>query len=175
VHMAPWAGLTIAFEPRPLTFLVAQTQADLNPQWVIHPYNLGISATGKDYKDNWCYSCNGGQSDRSGSDCFEASVVDLYGFLASRYPASAVLSNISFIKIDTEGFDTQIIGTLRPLFAHTRPIIQIEWFAGHNTPQHRQQYRDAIAAISYAPFTADGKPVDLNTDSWIPDLILRPQ
>jgi FkbM family methyltransferase len=168
VLMAPFAALTIALEPQPRTFIVTQTNADVNPQFNIHPYNV---AAGKvDHTERWCYGCNGGASDTKGSECFDATIVNVPAFLLERYPSN-VLQNVGFIKIDTEGFDTQILLTLQPLLAMNdpKPVIQLEWYQTHTSPAARQMYVDAFAAIGY-----EAKE-DILTHPKMRDIVIRPR
>jgi FkbM family methyltransferase len=176
IQMAPFAGLTIAMEPHPRIFVATQTNADINPQFNIHPYNVAASATGKDYSERWCYGCNGGADDRAGSECFDAKIVNVPSFLKERY-SNEVLSNVGFIKIDTEGFDDRILLTLKPLLEITnpKPIIFIEWYISHTSSDHRQRYKANIAAINYIPYALDGETeINLDTHEKLHDIILRP-
>lgn len=107
VRFAPYAGLTIAFEPNPETFIPLQTQigevchfccillfifslTDINPQFMIHGYNLAVSHTGKDYTDRWCYRCNGGANQKGAKNCFDAHLVNLVDFLEKNYSEETI-------------------------------------------------------------------------------------
>lgn len=176
VQIAPFASLTIALEVHPQTFVALQTNADVNPHLNIHPYNVAASTEERDSTETWCYSCNGGAGDRSGNECFNASLVHVPSFLRQRYD-KALLQHLAFIKIDTEGFDLPILLTLQPLLqeAHIKPWIYLEWYIDHVSHADRHQYHEAAAKLGYAIFTPDGSNrIDVLTHDKLPDLLLRP-
>ncbi len=181
VLMAPFAILTIALEPHPRIFSVTQTNADINPHLNIHPYNVAASPTGHDYTETWCYGCNGGASNRArpnsskDDECFEAHLVHVPDFLREHYPDSLV-SNIGFIKIDTEGYDTQILLTLKSLLDLSRPTILLEWYHTHKSKKARQVYLDSFAAVGYSPYEMDGVTPIANflTRPKMRDILIKP-
>lgn len=176
VQMAPFAGLTIAMEAHPRTFIATQTNADVNPHLNIHPYNVAASPTGREATETWCYSCNGGADDRTGHECFNASLVNVPSYLHQRYSTS-VLKHLAFVKIDTEGYDVPILRTLRPLLegARTKPWIYLEWYTNHESRRDRRRYHEAAADLGYGIFTPDGtQRIDVLTHPKLPDLLFRP-
>jgi hypothetical protein len=58
----------------------------------------------------------------------------------------AFTEHISFIKIDTEGFDADIVETLKSL--PVRPVVQVEWFDGYRKQQCSAGTKHLFAAAA---------------------------
>ena len=111
--------------------------------------------------------------------------IDLAAFMRQRH--KNLIEQISFIKIDTEGYDRHILRTLPPLLDSIgkRPPMLIEWFrvfsnqvkgAEGNCTAGSVDLFAAIEQIRYTPH-ALGTGVRVNgctNDAWIPDLLLLP-
>ena len=173
VRMAAFSGLTISFEPQPETFVALQTNAEVNPHLVIHPYNYGINPFGGDKKDKFCYRCNGGANDaKTGESCFDVSLVDFTCFMEANY--KDVMNDISFIKIATENFDLDIVQSMKPFLLSIRPTIMVEWYIDNDKP-FREKAKALLNEIRYEAFDPYSlSKVDLVSGPKLPDLVFKP-
>jgi FkbM family methyltransferase len=154
-----FAKNVIAFEPNPATFEVLEKNATLNS---ITPYNFACSA--EEGECEFHYSdpglCNGGYAsilDRGVGvtghslplDVYTVNVVD---FIKSNHPED--FNNISFIKIDAEGHDKEILPTLKEIIDINKPIIQTEIYDGL-TPNETNQLIKSINDLGYKAYDMD--------------------
>ncbi|MDV6331037.1 FkbM family methyltransferase [Asticcacaulis sp. 201] len=58
---------------------------------------------------------------------------------------------VGFIKIDCEGYDKEIIRPCRDLFAKSKPVLFVEWFAWFAPDDDRDLF-DVIKSIDYVPY-----------------------
>lgn len=128
-------GLTLAFEPNPLVFKILQANSDLNKDKTnIVPLPFAIA----DFEDEYYYISseasfsNGGISKeitkKHGSFVYKEKIksILLEDYLKKNY--SGWLSKLSFIKIDTEGYDKEIIKSISGLLKTYKPVIVAECF-----------------------------------------------
>jgi len=154
-----FAKNVIAFEPNPAAFEVLEKNSTLNP---ITPYNFACSS--EEGECEFHYSdpglCNGGYAsvlDRGVGvtghslplDVYMVNVVD---FMKSNHPKD--INNISFIKIDAEGHDKEIIPTLKEIIDINKPIIQTEIYDGL-TPNETDQLINVINNLGYKAYDMD--------------------
>ena len=129
-------GLVISFEPGP-PYSVLQVNTHINAAYKIDAYNFAIDAT----EGEWCYlsgcdGCNGRKSPCN-SDAMADGAVKLRSHrldnVLMRNYDEPIRKRISFIKIDAEGYDADVVNSLQELLHSTpvRPVIQVEWFAPH--------------------------------------------
>lgn len=173
VRMAAFSGLTISFEPQPETFVALQTNAEVNPHLVIHPYNHGINPFGGDKNDRFCYTCNGGANDaKTGGSCFDVTLVDFTCFMEANYKDT--MNDISFIKIDTENFDLDIVQSMKPFLLSVRPTIMVEWYIDNDKP-FREKAKALLNEIRYEAFDPYSlTKIDLMSCPKLPDLVFKP-
>ncbi|MBK6929911.1 MAG: FkbM family methyltransferase [Saprospirales bacterium] len=172
-------GLVLAFDPNPHVFRILQVNAGLNPgKTNIHPLNMAVT----DQADTFFYRSseasfnNGGitagASDFHGRFVLPTKVqgVVLKDLLEERY--AGWLSKLTLVKIDTEGYDLEVIKSIRGLLGQYKPVVISECF-GKNTPEQRHEHFDLLAGLGYrlyhiAGFVADTplipieKPEDMN-------------
>lgn len=122
----------LAFEPCDLIYEILKENAELNKN--IIPLNYAITESEGEYDfvytDIGC--CNGGFSTVLADQGvyfgqkipFKVKGVNLEKFLFENYPDH--IPNISFIKIDTEGYDMYILQSIKNLLKKINPIIQVE-------------------------------------------------
>src|SRR5262245_61774059 len=126
-------GCVLALEPNPYVFRVLEENARLNAKQArIVP--LMFAATGESGEFTFQYSdsgfCNGGLhpgiSRWRHGHAFDLTVrgENLEAYLAKHYPA--LIPRIRFIKVDTEGYDAQVIASLGGFIARQRPFIKAE-------------------------------------------------
>lgn len=128
-------GFTLAFDPNPHVFKVLERNAGLNIEKTnITPYPYSITETDSDfyYTSSEASYVNGGISKENtgehGSYSLKEKVkgIVLADFLQENY--SKWLSKLSFIKIDTEGYDKIILDNISDLIIKYKPIIVAECF-----------------------------------------------
>ena len=151
-----FANNVIAFEPNPATYEVLEKNSTCNP---ITPYNFAISA--EEGECEFHYSdpglCNGGYAsvlDRGVGVTGHSLPLDIYmvnvvDFIKSNHPDD--INNISFIKIDAEGHDKEIIPTLKEIVDVNKPIIQTEIYDGL-TPNETDQLIHSINDLGYKAY-----------------------
>ncbi|CAF1498082.1 unnamed protein product [Adineta steineri] len=177
VPFAVSAAMTIGFEPNPAVYKMVQANRDANPELSIKIHQYGVAS--RAYKDTWSYGCNGGADDKGLTELnFHVELVVLSDFLEKNY-SDDVIANISFIKIDTEGYDMYILDTLEPIFKKTkeRPIIFIEWFVSFKKDKNLEllSHIEKINYVAYDP-ERGRKKANLNVnDREYHDLILFPK
>jgi FkbM family methyltransferase len=127
------SGTVMALEPNKYVFRVLEENARLNPG-VINILPLCIAATTEDGEFSFNYSdasfCNGGfLSKREVLDRHHKYTLGIQGknldtLLRKEY--AELLPKLSFIKVDAEGYDKEIIKNLSGLIAEFKPFILSE-------------------------------------------------
>lgn len=148
-------GLVIGFDPNPHVFKIFEANAGLNKSKtniVALPYAI----TEKDgeffYASSEASFSNGGISDKQksqhGSYTLKQKIkgINLPEYLEKNY--SEWLPKLSFIKIDTEGYDKEIILSIYPLIEKYKPVIVAECFS-KSTKAERDELFDTIASKGY--------------------------
>jgi FkbM family methyltransferase len=141
-------GCVLALEPNPFVFPVLERNAALNPDKT-HIVPLMFAATPEDGPCTFEYSdrgyCNGGRHDgisrwRHGH-AFPLAVQgrNLEAYLRAVHPD--LLPKITFIKVDAEGYDLAILGTLARLIDQRRPYIKAEVYSHADRTQRENLLR----------------------------------
>lgn len=81
------------------------------------------------------------------------------------------LTNLNFIKTDTEGFDVQILFFLEKQIDKFRPVVHIEWFPTTGDELIKFLTDKNYFSVDYFTF----KKFDLLPNYWVQDLILIPR
>lgn len=156
-------GCVLALEPNPYVFPVLKKNSELNPAKAnIVP--LMIAATPDPGEFFFEYSdagfCNGGLHDgiskwRHGH-AFKLRVrgENLQSYIAEHFPALA--SRIRYVKIDAEGYDYQILKSLKDLVSAHKPFIKVEVFKKLNLAQ-RERLHDVLVELGYDLFLAESE------------------
>lgn len=93
--------------------------------------------------------------------------VNLERFLAAR---GIDESNVSFIKIDTEGYDAILLLSLKGFLNRVRPVLHIEWF-----PKTENQIAEFVDYANYGVFCGFTlEKLNLDNCKWRQDLLLVP-
>jgi FkbM family methyltransferase len=148
-------GRVFALEPNPHVFEVLAANATLNPEKArIEP--LMFAATPEDGQFTFEYSdsgyCNGGclgRASRWKHGHFHRLLVEgrnLATYL--RTHAADALARLRYIKIDTEGFDREVFGSMADVIATTRPYIKTEVYK-HLTGADRDGYEADLRRLDY--------------------------
>jgi FkbM family methyltransferase len=151
-------GLTIGFDPNPFVFEILSENIKLNPDKTnIEAYNYAIS----DHDDEFYYHSseasfnNGGISkdkeSKHGKFALSTKIkgVNLEGFLEKNYPE--FINKLKLVKIDTEGYDKEIIRSISKLLSKYKPFVITECF-NDNTPEERFEQFDLLDRLGYSLF-----------------------
>ena len=151
-------GLTLAFDPNPLVFKILEKNASLNPGMQnIEPLRFAIS---KEEESFYFVSSeasfgNGGISvtkeSPHGKFVYPEKIlgINLHHLLESKY--SDRVLRLSFIKIDTEGYDKEIIKSIHDLIIKCKPVIVAESF-GDASDSDKKELFDVIHKCGYEIF-----------------------
>lgn len=155
-------GLTLSFDPNPHVFKILEVNARLNPDKThIQPLNYAITdkAEAFFYRSSEASFNNGGIS-RDASDFHGRFVlptkiqgVVLEELLRKQY--AEWIPKLSLIKIDTEGYDREVIKSIRGLLERLQPTVISECF-GKSTPEERAEHFNLLAGLGYSLYHIDG-------------------
>ena len=104
---------------------------------------------------------------------YQVQVVHTYAYLRSIYKREE-LDKIKFIKIDTEGYDYQVLKGLAPLIYKNQIPIICEWW---NNKDISRLLFEVIGGLYYQAFNSNGIPVsheDFDGPKKTGDLLLKP-
>jgi FkbM family methyltransferase len=146
-------GAVLALEPNPYVFKILAVNASLNPGKArIVP--LMVAATPEDGTFTFEYSdagfCNGGRHEGISAlrhhHFFKLDVEgrNLVRLLEREFPGE--LARVRYVKTDTEGFDRQVVASLRPLLDARRPVLKCEVYRHLPADERRGFLRDLRAA-----------------------------
>ncbi len=148
-------GTVLGFDPNPYIYKILKKNASLNKELTnIIPLQLAIATHEGDffYSSSEATHNNGGiaetQQNRHGKYGLNEKVkgVNLERFLNENYPEE--LKNLSLIKIDTEGYDIEIIRSIASLLKKHKPNLIFECFPGLSKAE-RQSLYDLVADMGY--------------------------
>lgn len=151
-------GLTIGFDPNPLVFKILTDNAKLNKDKMnIHPYRFAITQQPEEfyYVSSEASFGNGGISptkeSRHGKFVYPEKIrgIKLQDFLEKKYPD--VAPKLSFIKIDTEGYDKEIIKSISGLITKYKPTVIAESF-GKSSDAEKAELFEVLDRLGYLVF-----------------------
>ncbi|WP_304067719.1 FkbM family methyltransferase [Pedobacter glucosidilyticus] len=152
------SGLALGFDPNPFVFKILQKNASLNEdKYRLEPQNYAISTQDEEFYfvSSEASFANGAISPTKdsphGKFVQESKVkgVNLKAFLESKYPEW--VNKLSFIKIDTEGYDKEIIKSISDLIEQCKPVIIAESF-GKASNDAKVELYDVIKKHGYDIF-----------------------
>ena len=152
------SGITLGFDPNPYVFKILEINASLNKEKQhIVPLLNAISVKDEDfyYVSSEASFSNGAISptkdSKHGKFIYPNKIkgINLLQFLETNYRDR--LNDFSFIKIDTEGYDKEIIKSIHDLIEKYKPTIVAESF-GDSTPEEKIELYDVIAQHGYDIF-----------------------
>lgn len=159
-------GLNLAFDPNPHVFRILEVNARLNADKTnIQPHNFAITDREEAffYRSSEASFNNGGisQDDSAFHGKFvlptKVRGVVLEQLLREKYPEW--MDKLALIKIDTEGYDREIIKSIRGLLARYKPVVISECF-GKSTPEQRHEHFDLLADQGYTLHHIEGFRAD---------------
>jgi FkbM family methyltransferase len=149
------SGLTLALEPNPYVYRVLEANARLN-EGRTHIVPLNFAATETEGTFTFHYSdaayCNGGylsklsNQDHGHWHALDVRGVNLDAFLRRNYPDR--LARLSYLKIDTEGYDRDVILSIMSILREFRPVIRVEVLL-HLTDAEREALFDVLTDAGY--------------------------
>jgi FkbM family methyltransferase len=158
-------GTTLAFEPNPHVFKVLQANAAFNKDKTnIVPLNFAATAEDGEYtfgSGDPSYG-NGGivgfthNKKRNTRYTFQVTGKNLEQYLITRYVQ--LLPKLTFIKIDAEGYDKEIIKTIPGIIDAYRPYLVTECF-GPATEAEKLELFDLLTSKKYHLYRTDFTPL----------------
>lgn len=151
-------GLVLGFDPNPHVFKVLEANVALNKDktnMVALPYAITEEEGEFYYGSSEASYSNGGISadnnKQHGSFTLPNKVkgINLQQYLAAHYPQW--INKLSFIKIDTEGYDKEIVKSIAGVLEQYKPALVCECFK-QLTKEERQELYDVIANKGYDLF-----------------------
>lgn len=151
-------GVTIGFDPNPFVLKVLRTNASLNQdKYRLEPQPFAISIKDEEFffVSSEASFANGAISSTKESlhgkfvQPEKVYGVNLKAFLEAKYPEW--VGKLSFIKIDTEGYDKEIIKSISDLILEHKPVIIAESF-GASSDDAKIELYDVIKNKGYDIF-----------------------
>jgi len=154
-------GLTLAFDPNPHVLKILKQNCELNKELTnIIPLPFAITDTEEEFYYNSSEASfnNGGISkekdSRHGKFALKEKIkgIILEKYLNQNHPQR--LEKLTLIKIDTEGYDKQIIKSISNLLVKHQPVIISEYFK-KLTPEERSEHFEMLSSMGYELFYFD--------------------
>ena len=152
------SGITLGFEPNPFVYKILEKNASLNKEKqniVTLPYAITVKEEEFYYISSEASFANGGISPTKnsihGKFIFPDKIkgINLQVLLEQEYEDT--LKDLSFIKIDTEGYDKEIIKSISGLIYKYKPTIVAESFK-YSTPEEKVELYNVINQHEYEIF-----------------------
>ena len=162
------SGITLGFDPNPYVFKILEINASLNKgKQNIIPLLNAISVEEEDfyYVSSEASFSNGAISptkdSRHGKFVYPNKIkgINLLRFLEANY--NEKLNDFSFIKIDTEGYDKEIIKSIHDLIEKYKPTIVAESF-GDSSPEEKVELYNVIEQHGYEIFYFEDFDINAN-------------
>jgi FkbM family methyltransferase len=155
-------GIVLALEPNKYVCKVLNQNAKLNGH-LTNIVPLNFAAADEDGIITFNYSdasfCNGGflsqikNKNHNHNYSLEVEAKNIQKFLEENYPQE--LPKLSYIKIDAEGYDKEIIRTIQTLLKKYNPVVITECYK-RLTREERREFFDYLTAPGYLLFRLDG-------------------
>jgi FkbM family methyltransferase len=151
-------GLTLGFEPNPYVFKILEKNTSLNKEKqniVPLPYAITVKEEEFYYISSEASFGNGGisptKNSRHGKFVYPEKIkgINLEELLEAKYKDK--LNSLSFIKIDTEGYDKEIIKSISGLIDKYKPVIVAESFKYSNDKEKTELF-NVISQHEYEIF-----------------------
>ncbi|MEP2669684.1 MAG: FkbM family methyltransferase [Cyclobacteriaceae bacterium] len=166
------SGVAIGFDPNPYVFKILEANAKLNKDKtniVPQPYAISEEEDEFYFISSEASFGNGGISPTKESihgkfvHPHKIKGIDLTAFLEREYADR--ISRLTFIKIDTEGYDKEIIKSIRSLVQKYKPVIVAESF-GSSSDQAKMElfeviYRDGYQIFYFEDFNINTKTIEI--------------
>lgn len=152
------SGLTLGFDPNPIVFKILQKNATLNQgKQNILPLRFAITVKEEQfyYISSEASFGNGGisttKTSHHGKHIYPEMIrgINLQEYLEQNH--NDRLSNLSFIKIDTEGYDKEILKSISGLLKKYKPVVVAESF-GKSSREDKSELFDILQGLDYEVF-----------------------
>jgi FkbM family methyltransferase len=161
-------GKVLCFDPGPV-FEIFTHNKNNNQFLNLEGYNFAITKEEKVYEFTYGFAMNNGGITVNPEDQGDKALWKGVNFI-SQFKDKINFKDISFIKIDAEGYDSEILISLKDLLREYKPTIQIEWFA-----KKENEIKSALSEINYQAFSPyTDMPIEITEENKIPDLICKP-
>jgi len=150
------SGTVLGFDPNPYVFRILEMNASLNrDKQNIIPLQYAITSEDDEefyYVASDASFCNGGLSKTKqsvhGKFVYPEKIkgINLKSFLEKNYGDQ--IARLSFIKIDTEGYDKEIIKSISDLLLQYKPVVVAESFK-HASDEEKMELFDVIDKLGY--------------------------
>lgn len=161
-------GIALGFDPNPYVYKILEINSSLNKekQYIVPlPYAITVDDEEFYYVSSEASFANGAISSTKesmhGKFIFPDKIkgVNLQSLLEKNY--NNKLDSFSFIKIDTEGYDKEIIKSLSGLIQKYKPVIVAESF-GKSSPKAKEELYNVIEKHGYEIFYFEDFDVKAN-------------
>lgn len=151
-------GMVLGFDPNPFVFEILKENANLNPHKTrIEPHNYAITDNDEEFYYNSSEASfnNGGISkekeSRHGKYSLSTKIkgINLEAFLKKNY--ADIIHKIKLIKIDTEGYDMEIIKSISGLLNTYHPTVITECF-GKTNREARYMHFELLKSKGYSVY-----------------------
>ena len=152
------SGCTFALEPNPHVYKVLEENSTLNPNRTnIIPLNFAATETNGTFVFHYSDAsyCNGGFLSRIQDQKhkhnypLEVEGKNLEQFLRENY--NELLQKLAYIKIDTEGYDKEVIQSIAGILLEFRPVMVTECLK-RLAPTERHALYDTIKNVRYISY-----------------------
>lgn len=150
------AGCVLAIEPNKYVYKILEKNAALNPAATnIVPLNFAVTEQDGTFDFNYSDAsfCNGGflsqieQQNHKHAYTLSVTGRNLPAFLHANY--EALLPRLALIKVDAEGYDKEIIKSIREILTHWQPFLITECYK-RLTEAERFDLFETVAGLGYA-------------------------
>ncbi len=151
-------GLTLAFDPNPYVYEVLSENIKLNPEKTnMHAHNVAITETEEEFYYNSSEASfgNGGLSltneSKHGKYTLSTKVkgVNLETLLKEEY--ADFIPKLKLIKIDTEGYDKEVIKSISNLLKQYKPALISEVYE-HNKAEEKYEQFEVLKSLGYSVY-----------------------
>ena len=160
------SGLTLGFDPNPLVYKILKKNASLNPdKQRIIPLQHAITVREEEffYVSSEASFGNGGisstEKSHHGKFVYPEKIkgINLEQYLESNHPDQ--VSKLTFIKVDAEGYDKEILKSISGLLKKHQPFIIAESF-GKSSASEKAELFDVVHKLGYEVFYFEDFHVD---------------
>ncbi len=153
-------GAVLALEPNKYVFKVLDKNASLNrAKTNIIPRNFAASLQDGPLVFNYSDAsfCNGGDPSRiqkvTHAYKLEVQAKNLAQYLETNHPD--LLPKLTFFKVDAEGFDKEIVKSVKAIIQQFKPTILSECYVGLSK-EERFEYFELLTELGYILYRLDG-------------------
>jgi FkbM family methyltransferase len=138
------------------------------------------NADGLTFKDHQNAMCNGGLVGETWDAETSRRVAGMSGesitvtgmtleTMLNKYLTADEISNIGFIKTDTEGHDIEIIRNIRDILVQYKPVLFTEWFAQYSEADTAELFRviDDAGYVAHYPETMQPADPSIRSDDLV--------